>query len=163
MISKQNWLAIILTILSFIVLIPGITQETLSIKVGSGPFVLVNQSYSILSLVENLYDTKNYLVSFLVLLFSVIVPVTKGVGLLSLFFIQHAQVQSRLYRVISAIGKWSMADVFILAVYMGVLASKGNQYMDIQLQAGFFYFLTYCIVSLGGIQCMKIINLKKNN
>jgi len=105
-------------------------------------------------------------VGFLVLLFSVLFPVVKLISSLA-FIYNPALQQNRFIRfMVFRTGKWSMADVMVVAIFMsyigfsGILSEQLNQLegltnkMDIlttnksSLQTGFFLFTSFAILSL---------------
>ena len=53
-----------------------------------------------------------------------------------------------------AIGKWSMADVFVIAIMVAYLAAVASKDMDelfsleAEFSSGFYYFLGYCLLSI---------------
>lgn len=183
--QKQNKVALILIILSFVLLIPGLTTTMISIQLDSkinAQIVslnaqVLNQSRSIWGTIVELWEHNNQFVSFLILLFSVLVPVAKGILLLiALLKKERPELQSKIFRFVKAIGKWSMADVFVVGVFIAYLSTRDQLSVNTQnvslmgmklpikimavmsssLGAGFFLFLSYCIVSLIALQIMKI-------
>ena len=61
-----------------------------------------------------------------------------------------------LFNFVKAIGKWSMADVFVVGVFIAYLSTKSNEAISAELYEGFYYFTGYCLISLAAIQAMKI-------
>ena len=102
--------------------------------------------------VETLYEGQNYLVAFLILFFSVMIPVFKGIVILWVFFCGENDRKQKAHNFIFMIGKWSMADVFAVGVFIAYLASKASGMLDATLEPGFYYFTGYCIVSLLSLQ-----------
>ncbi|MEQ9288284.1 MAG: paraquat-inducible protein A [Cyclobacteriaceae bacterium] len=159
--NLRNIVAFVLTIISLGLLYPGLTVPILQISIAPelpllGKTTFYEQTQSILQTVETLYDTKNELVAFLILLFSVIVPVTKGVVILAVLMIKESKTKHRLYQLVYAIGKWSMADVFVVGIFIAFLSTQSNTAIDAVLLPGFNYFVAYCIISLLGIQLVKL-------
>lgn len=153
----RNIVALILTITSLALLYPGLTVPILQITIAPelpilGKTTFYEQTQSILQTVDTLYETKNELVAVLILLFSVIVPVTKGVIILCVLLIKNIIWRQRLYKFVHAIGKWSMADVFVVGIFIAFLSTTSNSAIDAVLLPGFNYFVAYCIISLAGIQ-----------
>ncbi|MEO0779788.1 MAG: paraquat-inducible protein A, partial [Bacteroidota bacterium] len=60
------------------------------------------------------------------------------------------------FQFVRAIGKWSMADVFVVGVFLAFLATRSNENINAALHPGFYYFLAYCLISLLAIQVMKV-------
>jgi uncharacterized paraquat-inducible protein A len=71
------------------------------------------------------------------------------------------KARSMLLTISNAISKWSMADVFVIAIFIAYLAGNGIQesrgLVDFQatLGIGFWYFLGYCLVSILGTQLLS--------
>jgi len=62
---------------------------------------------------------------------------------------------------VSAIGKWSMADVFVVGVFLAYLATASEESISAEVFDGFYYFTAYCIISILGIQIMDLRDIKK--
>lgn len=159
--KPRNIIALALIIISLVCLYPGLTAPILSIKVGAklplvGNLTLHESIQSILDTVRTLHENDNTLVAFLILFFSVIVPIIKAVLLLIVLFFKKLKKRMGLYKFVYIIGKWSMADVFVVGVFLAYLATQSNDSIEANIHAGFYYFLAYCLISLLAIQVMKI-------
>ena len=174
---------LLLTLVNFGLLIPGVIQPIYSIDITSTVDAGIAQfegqvfqrTRSILGAVRELADSGDYLVSFLILFFSIIVPVTKGSMLLGSIYARQQRVRARLVKRVDLIGKWSMADVFVIGVFLAFLATENqaqeNRYqveaLGTQLQVGlvtsitstlepgFYFFLGYCLFSIFWTQVLK--------
>lgn len=133
---------------------------------------LVEQELSIIQTISELYDDQRLLVAALLLLFSVCIPVLKTLSVIWAFVRRGTQAERRILSFISTIGKWSMADVFVVAIFLAVLSTNQaetltqyqmtllNFQLPVQvssetlsnLGAGFYYFVGYCVLSLLGTQ-----------
>lgn len=154
---KRNIAALILTIVSLSLLYPGLTKPILQIVISAelpiiGKTTFYEQTQSILQTVETLYKTNNKFVAILIFLFSVVIPVTKGVIILSVLLVKKFALKAKLYRFVFIIGKWSMADVFVVGVFMAFLSTQSNGAIEAELLGGFNYFAFYCLLSLLGVQ-----------
>ena len=163
--STRNIIALVLILISLGCLYPGLFEPILSIVVGAdipilGRIELQNSTNSIISTIQTLYEEGNPLVSFLILFFSVMVPVLKAVLLLIVLFIPQVPRRLGIYNFVHVIGKWSMADVFVVGVLIAYLGTQSNTNIEATLHQGFYYFLAYCLISLTAIQVMKIDDLK---
>ena len=159
--TKRNILALVLILISLGLLYPGLTNDILTLNIGAkvpllGDFELYNESQSILKTVRTLHENDSTLVAGLILLFSVLVPVLKALILMTVLLIKNLPASSGLYRFVGLIGKWSMADVFVVGVFLAFLATKNNEAINANLEVGFYYFTAYCIVSIIGIQVLDI-------
>ena len=174
-----------LTLVNFVLLVPGvilpvygvtITTEVAAAIIPEPVEVTVyEQTRSILGTVRELWLSADYLVSFLILLFSVIVPVAKAGMLLGSIYAAGEAVRRRLVLVVDLIGKWSMADVFVVAVFLAFLATRDQaqansfsvpvllRQVDVDMQTrltselgpGFYCFLAYCLFSVAWTQILK--------
>ena len=139
---------------------PKLTE---ALQKGVGEVEVYTQTRSILGAVRNLYDVGSWLPATLILLFSVVVPVTKSALVTWAVFIRDAASRQRVLDFVEAIAKWSMADVFVVALFITYLAAIATQSApagsDPPLVAfaatfgpGFYWFLAYCVFSLGSQQ-----------
>lgn len=133
---------------------------------------LFDTSRSILKTVDHLWDHDHRFVAIMIFLFSVIIPVAKGSALIYIILHKNAVIRKNIFNVIKSIGKWSMCDVFITAIFLVYLsigaggAQKVSQVtimgytfpikvlvtMHAHLEIGFWCFLTYCLLSLLALQ-----------
>lgn len=73
------------------------------------------------------YEDGDYVIALIVLLASMVIPLIKLLGLLFLAGCQALHVskwraaRNRIYRVIDAIGRWAMLDIFGLAVLVSLV------------------------------------------
>jgi paraquat-inducible protein A len=127
---------------------------------------------SILKTVHDLWDRDYYFVASMIILFSVIVPLFKGALLTMIFFSKNSKLREKVFLFTKSIGKWSMCDVFIVAImlaYLSTGAAKTENVKNItmmgypvnvdvltgmhaNLHVGFWCFLTYCLLSLIALQ-----------
>src|SRR5688572_15563047 len=113
-------LHILLTLLNFALLVPGVILPIYGVTITShieasilpNPIdvTVYEMTRSILSTVRELWRSNDRLVSFLILFFSVLVPVIKASTLLASIYVAKRETKAKLTRVVDAIGKWSMAD-----------------------------------------------------
>ena len=176
---------VVLTLVNFLLLVPGVTLPVYSVTITTEvaasiipdpvEVTVYEQTRSILGTVRELWGSADYLVSFLILLFSVLVPVTKAGMLLASIYAAGDVVRKRLVLAVDLIGKWSMADVFVVAVFLAFLATRDQaqassfsvpvllRQIDVDMQTrltsglgpGFYCFLTYCLFSVAWTQVLK--------
>jgi len=158
----RNIIALVLVLLSFVLLIPGLTWPLITIRAS---FVLMgntmeifNQTRSILQSIKDLHESNNDFVAALILLFSVIVPFVKGAMLGAAALVKNPVRRYRLFAFVRSISKWAMADVFAMGVYVAYLASEAAANFDAEVRIGFYYFVAYCLVSLLALQFMSVPN-----
>jgi len=159
--NTRNWMSLILILASLACLYPGLFQPIMSISIVPrlplvGEITLYESTQSILKTIETLYENNNKLVAVLILLFSVVVPIIKAIILLIVLFIKNLDLRKKLFNFVRIIGKWSMADVFVVGIFLAFLATQSNDGFHAEIHNGFYYFLAYCLISLVAIQVMKI-------
>ena len=146
-------------------IIEKLTPEvTRSLQQGMQDVEVYSQTRSIVSAVRNLYDVGSPTPATLILLFSVIVPVTKAVLVGWAFFLASGERRRRTLQFVEAIAKWSMADVFVVGIFIAYLAAQATQTppgnpnaapmikFDAQFGPGFYWFAGYCLFSLASQQ-----------
>jgi len=67
------------------------------------------------------------LVAVLILLFSVVVPVIKGLLAAGTLMPVPDKIKDHFMMVGNALSKWSMADVFVVGIFVAYLAANGIQ------------------------------------
>ena len=178
-------LHLFLTLANFVLLVPGVILPVYGVEITTHveasllpepvDVTVYEQTRSILGTVRELWRSEDRLVSFLILLFSIIVPVLKASTLFAAMQVRNEGLRRRLVRVVDSIGKWSMADVFVVAVFLAFLATRdqvqANTFlvpvliqqvevaMETQLTStlgpGFYFFLSYCLLSILWTQLMQ--------
>ncbi len=138
------------------------TLEMLNQIQVSGTVVIQDTAKSILGTAEALWQGDNRLVAVLIVFFSVVVPALK-LGLLALAYgVPKAAWSQKVAAFSGGLSKWSMADVFVMALIISFLAIKASAntspllQTEIQLQSGFYYFLGYCLLSILASQLLNM-------
>jgi hypothetical protein len=125
------------------------------------PIEVYHQTRSILGSVRHLYRVGSPIAATLILVFSVLVPFTKAAMVLWAVTHRDALRRRRVLHIVEMIAKWSMADVFAVALFIAFLAAQASQVppgpgfapsiiiFSATFGAGFYWFAAYCLVSLG--------------
>ncbi len=120
-------------------------------KKFEGDIYFYYQSKSIADLIHLLFKQKNYFVGICILLFSVLFPLVKTC--LMCFFVLKPSIKQKKWfsGFVLNLSKWSMADVFVVAMFLGFLAFENmqagvNTYSNVSM--GLYFFLTYCLLSI---------------
>jgi hypothetical protein len=138
-------------------------QLTAALAKAADDVEVYYQTRSIVSAVRNLYDVGSPTPATLILLFSVIVPFTKAALVSAAVFMRDVARRQRVVNFVEVIAKWSMADVFVVAIFIAYLAAEATQTssgssapalveFDASFGAGFYWFATYCLFSLASQQ-----------
>jgi uncharacterized paraquat-inducible protein A len=156
--STRNWIAIGLTVVSLGLLVPGLLNDALNIT-ATIPLLkkpIFEETQSILRAIRRLYDSENYFVAALILLFSVVVPFIKMALLGAILSVKSQAAKYRMYLFTRSISKWAMADVFAVGVFIAFLAANALDNLQGTLLPGFYYFSGYCLVSNLAFQFLKV-------
>lgn len=186
------------TIISIVLLVLGITLPMIDIDARLNSFgievmgqeiafdeqVLYFQSKSIFEVTKTLWTGGTWdlkLVGALILLFSIVFPFIKLV--LSIFYLywKKAKESKTVKKIIFYLAKWSMADVFTVALFMAYIGFYGlvtTQLADIsrndtgfavetlnysKLSPGAFFFTAYCLLSITTSLLINRKDLKDSN
>jgi hypothetical protein len=119
------------------------------------------QTRSIVGSVDRLYEVGSPVPATLILLFSVIVPFVKTALVGWAMFVAD-DTRRRTLAFVETIAKWSMADVFVVALFITYLAAMASQTAPAagpsllafraEFGAGFYWFAAYCVFSLASQQ-----------
>ena len=140
-------------------------QLSTALQNGVGDVEVYQQTRSIVGSVRQLYDVGSPVPATLILLFSVVVPLTKATLVAMAVFMRNAALRMRTLKFVEAIAKWSMADVFAVALFIVYLAAQATQQppgapdaappllaFTAHFGPGFYWFTAYCIFSLASQQ-----------
>jgi hypothetical protein len=145
-------------------LVIALTEKLIDELKIEGELEVFNKSRSITGTVEELYRSGNPLVAFLIALFSIVIPAIKLTLLLYSLVLARSGTPRLIDKFEKAIGKWSMADVFVIAImvaYLAAVASKDMEELfslEAEFASGFYYFLGYCLLSLLASQLLTVRN-----
>lgn len=119
-----------------------------------GRVVLQYESKGIITTIHKLYLVDNYFLASLLFLFSVLLPVLKIVLSLVALELGHSRARRTSVLLIKAIGRWSMTDVFVVAVLLAFLTADTAQLTDATLGPGLYFFAGYGLLSIAAGQMM---------
>ncbi len=158
--TQRNRIAIVLSLLSLALLWPGLVQPVLTIRATMELFgttrELSNETRSVIGAIRSLHASGNDFVAGLILVFSVIVPLTKAALLIPIVTMRQSAARLRLVGLVQSISKWSMADVFAVGMLIALLAAKGTANLSAVAGTGFYFFAAYCLVSNAAFQAFKL-------
>ncbi len=127
----------------------------------SGVDVIQNTQKSILGTAGTFWENSNFLVAILIVVFSIIIPVIKG-SLMALAGLVSTEKNVCLRKVSAVLSKWSMTDVFVMALIIVFMGANTVTSPLIQTHAefeqGFYYFLGYCLLSITASQLLLKTN-----
>ena len=138
-------------------------QVTAALQKNVDEVEVYQQTRSIIGSVRRLYEVGSPTPATLILLFSVIVPFGKAALVAWAMFMDPSR-RLRTLHFVEAIAKWSMADVFVVALFIAYLAAKASTTppgqagaaplvaFSAHFGAGFYWFAAYCVFSLASQQ-----------
>jgi hypothetical protein len=140
-------------------------QITASLQKSMSEVEVYEQTRSIVGSVQRLYEVGSPVPATLILLFSVIVPLGKAALVAWAMFIADRDRRGRVLSFVESIAKWSMADVFVVALFIAYLAAQASATptqgpnatpaliaFTARFGAGFYWFAAYCLFSLASQQ-----------
>jgi hypothetical protein len=140
-------------------------QISAALQKNVGEVEVYEQTRSIIGAVQRLYEVGSPVPATLILLFSVIVPFGKAALVAWAMFMSNVSRRERTLRFVETIAKWSMADVFVVALFITYLAAQASATPTSGPEAapaliaftahfgpGFYWFAAYCLFSLASQQ-----------
>lgn len=122
----------------------------LSDSVG-GRVYFFYQNHSVLELITLLYTGGNIFVALLLLVFSIIFPLVKLISSGIILLSPNSKYSQNAVVVVNKIGKWSMADVFVAAIFLAFF-SFSNSNFGIETGSttliGLYFFVAFVALSL---------------
>ncbi|GBE07933.1 MAG TPA: paraquat-inducible protein A [Gammaproteobacteria bacterium] len=150
---QKNIFIMSLLLLSTILLLVGIFAPMMTLS----RFVWIENSFSLFAGTIQLYKDGQYLLFIILFTFSILLPIAKLILLFRFWHAESSSCQQLQYFMnwISHYGKWSMLDVFIVAlllviVKLGVLATVEVHY-GIYLYAGAGLLIMVCTAMINSI------------
>lgn len=127
----------------------------------SGSITAFDKTRSIIGTAQELQLNGHLPVAILIVTFSVVIPALKALLIIG-GQLPLAPAATRLLGTVgNAMSKWSMADVFVIGIFIAYLASGGLQQnsalveFESELGEGFYYFAGYCLLSILGSQILS--------
>jgi len=140
----------------------------LGLKDLKGEIQAYSKTRSIAGTVKELFRSGNGFVGFLVMLFSIVIPVTKILLMLVSACFHNSKNSRKALLISSVISKWSMADVLVMAIIVAFMAANASNMgglldMDARFEPGFYFFLGYCTFSILSMQVITRKNKTSNS
>lgn len=123
-----------------------------------GQTVFQFESKSIVSALQKLYDTGQVAIALVIFIFTILTPIFKSLMMMVVLFSQNLHFSQKSVKVLKTIGKWSMLDVFVIAILVTYFTTKSGGATDATLQIGVYYFVAYVIASM---LLTYLINIKR--
>lgn len=113
-----------------------------------GDVVLSFESKSLVTSTAKLINSGDYVIGAAIILFSILVPVLKALSLFLIAVFEDNLFTHKLIGFFKAIGKWSMVDVFVVAVLLVFLSANKGDISKAEVEMGIYVFMCYVIASM---------------
>jgi len=142
---KQAIIINLLLLITFGTLIIGITAPLLTIV----KFSFLENTVSLLSTVKQFYSEQEWFLFVVITLFSLCIPIIKIASLLLILNTDHSQGSflDKLLKIIETVGKWSMLDVFVVALLL--TSVKLGALAKVEVHYGLYAFATAVLLTMG--------------
>ena len=157
----NRWFLLVLHISSLVLLGFGWVLDMMHIDISTHfilDFNLFNEKRSVLGTLQTLWEGGNYWPFLLIFLFGILVPLAKSAVIFYLLLVKAPR--PFWYRLVNAISKWAMADVFAISIFVAFLGANAMKNTQATLEPGFYFFSGYVLLS--GILVMVMGNRKKS-
>jgi len=138
---------------SLMALIFGLINPILMVTIHKeiehlGDVVLSFESKGIIGSIQKLFEGGEVVVASTILLFSVVIPLLKIATLIFTLIFREFHFAHHLVNFFKHLGKWSMVDVFVVAIFLVYLSSNQGEVSKAEIQIGLYFFLMYVILSM---------------
>jgi paraquat-inducible protein A len=149
------WDVPLVLLTSIVLLILGLCLPVITLK----ELVFWKTTFSVWAGIVSLFQERHYFLSSIIFLFSIIFPIGKLTVLLNLWFVPMPQPRRKFFiHWLSVLGKWSMLDVFVVAVMIVITKISGFASADARI--GIYFFGASILLSL--LVTERIERLMKN-
>jgi len=126
-----------------------------------GDVTVFQSTRSLLATMKELVNNGHLIVGVMIGVFGLVIPLVKLCLVLVSLLVKSPMLSARLIRLNGVLSKWSMSDVFVIAILVAFLAINANEYADevlemsATLHEGFYYFAAYCVLAIAAGQLME--------
>lgn len=113
-----------------------------------GDIILSFESKGVIGSIVKLFEGGDIIVGLVLLIFSVVTPVLKLLSLLFVSVFLTSGLGYKVMRFFKMIGRWSMADVFVVALLLVYLTANQGEVSRAEVEVGLFFFIAYVLVSM---------------
>jgi len=142
-------------------LLGGLAEMLIDQLEVDGTVTAFDKTRSIIGTAQELQLNGHLAVAILIVTFSVVIPTIKALLIIGSQLPLSQTAKRWLRKIGDAMSKWSMADVFVIGIFIAYLAAGGLQQsgglvdFESELGEGFYYFLAYCLLSILGSQLLS--------
>ena len=142
---KQSIIINLLLLVALGILMIGITAPLLTLI----KFSFIENTVSLLSTVKQFYADQEWFLFIVITVFSLCVPVIKIASLLLILNVDYSRgsLLDKSLHVIETLGKWSMLDVFVVALLL--VSVKLGALAKVEVHYGLYAFATAVLLTMG--------------
>ena len=126
-----------------------------------GSVEVFESTRSLIKTMTELISHDHIVVGLLIGVFGLIIPLFKIILILLSVLVYSSDKKNYLLKVSGLLGKWSMSDVFVMAIIVAFLAINANEQsikaiqMNAELGSGFYFFAIYCLLAIAAGQLLE--------
>ena len=144
---------IIISIGGLISLVAGLFTPIMMITIHKnvehiGDIILTMDSKGVLGSINKLFENGDLVVAGVLLIFSIILPLLKTLSMLFVAIFINIRSAHTIVHFFKLIGKWSMADVFVVSTFLVYLSASKGDMSRAETMMGIYFFLAYVIISM---------------
>jgi len=113
-----------------------------------GQLSLQHEVKTIVGVISKLLDIGNYILAFVLILVSVLIPFIKSFIILIHNLLRLSGQDSELHHIIKTIGKWSMVDVLVVAILVVFFTTNEDMTSEMIIESGLYFFMIYIFFSM---------------
>jgi uncharacterized paraquat-inducible protein A len=120
-------------------------------------FTILDETRSVLTMIGRLWETNYLLIAWLIIIFGIILPILKNLGVALLLFSKPGSASRSWASGLQFMGRFAMVDIFAISIIVSVMAAGtiGQGYNPTAaavqtvtlLQPGFYIFIAYVLLS----------------
>lgn len=113
-----------------------------------GDITLTVQSKSLGGTLSTLFESGEFVVALFLFIFSILLPLLKNFSLIFVSIFIQSKFAHSVVHFFKLLGKWSMADVFVVATLLVFLSNSGDGSSQAEIEVGLYFFMAYVIISM---------------
>ncbi len=143
--TAQGIIINVLLLCSLVALVVGVIAPLLTLQ----KLYFIENTISLISTIQTLYNDNDWLLFILITVFSLCIPVIKIVSLLLITNVdfKKGSFLDKTLTVIETLGKWSMLDVFVVALLL--VSVKLGALAKVEVHYGLYVFAFSVILTMG--------------
>ena len=120
-------------------------------------FTILDETRSVVSMIERLLETDYVLIAALIVVFGVVLPLAKNLGVALVLMSRPGGRARRAARALQFVGRFAMVDIFAVSIVVSIIAAgtigQGHNPGPAQvttttlLRSGFYLFVAYVLLS----------------